>query len=83
MFKITATGGQPAKTVSYFGYHYLVPKPYKYIATDVTGNVYCYKEKPVINDNHKVVWQPQTPAVISLGRVSFEGDWKDSLMEIE
>jgi len=83
MFKIIATGGQPARTVDYFGYTYIIPRPYRYIATDEIGSVFCYIDKPVINDNHKVVWQPQTPAVISLGRVSFEGDWKDSLMEIE
>ena len=84
MFKITATGGQEARTVVYFGYPFVVPNGWDFIATDENGEVFCYRGKPVVSDDSGR-WKVGSliNRYILLAHVKFEGDWKDSLMEIE
>jgi hypothetical protein len=67
-------------TIEYFGTSLQVLSTNQYIATDEDGSVYVYQDEPWISDG---CWQSATPCMEYLGDCVFNGDWKESLMEIE
>jgi hypothetical protein len=83
-FEITDfTTDQPSfRKVNYFGIILQVPIEKYYIATDENGDIYAYSSKPWLGDTY---WRGGSfgADVKYLGDVAFEGDWKESLMEIE
>lgn len=67
------------KVVDYFGLPFRIPNKYKYIATDGSGDIYAYIDKPVIGERTHA-WGDAR--YCSLMDVEFEGDWKESLVEV-
>ncbi|NHB90333.1 hypothetical protein [Photorhabdus tasmaniensis] len=81
--KFVNWGGR-SKVVTYFGIEMSVPSWAKYIAADVDGDVYCYRNQPR-NDNRW--WDVQGDGSVywlKICKVEFENDecWSDSLVRV-
>jgi hypothetical protein len=85
-FKITdfKADQQGFKTVNYFGMILQVPAESRYLATDANGYIYAYSYSfnPQLGVKYWCGGCVESD-VNYLGIATFEGDWKESLMEIE
>lgn len=78
MFKITKKTGDAVVPFVYFGLEILIPRNTAYLATDEDGGLWAYTEKPEPNNTF---WSAQL-AAIAIVELEFEGDWRDSLVEV-
>jgi hypothetical protein len=69
------------RLITYFGFNFLVSKFFTYIATDLNGHIYAYERRPQVG-LHDYCWGSGGIVVILAKYSQFEGDWKQSLMEI-
>ena len=68
------------KIVKYRGRRYLLRTCYKFIATDMNGEIYCYVKRPwcdVMFD----MWEGNETGFVSHGK-SIDINWQESLEEI-
>lgn len=66
--------------VQYFKYKIEVPIWAKYLATDFDGKVYAYKSRPSAGYKEWVADSVHSP--VEIMTMSYEGDWKDSLVMV-
>ena len=81
MFKVIRyekNEGRPVDRIEYFGEVLYVFSDHKYIATDKSGKVFSFKEKPVVVEENKEWWSDQP--YYQLGLIKYQGDWRDSLV---
>jgi len=88
MFKVTKLEKTDVYTTEVYGvvfpfspYEYQEDIVFTYCAVDKSGAVYLYEKEPVIDCNTWTTF-PEEVDCVYLGDVSFEGDWKDSLVEV-
>ena len=70
------------KEVTYFRKIFTVPKDIAWIATDSDGYIYGYESKPTkphIINNYWASYGDE----FYIGQCTFQGNWEDSLMEVE
>ncbi len=83
-FKITDFDAeqQHFRNINYFGIILQISSENRWIATDEDGGIYAYPYKPQLNSD---CWGSGGfgSGFECLGNATFEGDWKESLMEIE
>lgn len=84
-FKVISEVVRRYKTVKYFDFDIIVPVWVNYIATESDGNVMGFNRSPVLGckdlswNNGRLYDQNAT----KLLAVTFDGDWRKSLMEIK
>ena len=66
--------------IDYFGLRLIVPKGYRWLATDLTGEVFAYKKKPNQGIDE---WDSQWDKSLIHELFDEIDDWKESLVEIE
>lgn len=69
------------KYVNYFGYKLYVPNWANWISIDADGEVWVYVNKPTIGIARHL--QDGDNGFNILPKIEFEGDWRNSLMEIK
>lgn len=72
------------KTVVYMGFKLIVPEYTKFIATDDSGAIYAYAQRPVIDEDYDQWTQDAriNSDVRAERIVEPPRDWKDSLVEL-
>ena len=81
MFKIIARKDFGSTIdVNYFGILLTVPKWTRYIATDKSGGIYATASFPIIDH---VLEEWNCMSYQQVGFVSYDGEWKESLMEVK
>lgn len=74
------------KIVKYFTCQLTVPFWVTHIATDSTGKVFGYRDKPVVSSLGPIwaygIQEPTETMSIFIGNVKFRGDWKNSLKKV-
>lgn len=71
------------KTVLYYGTEVSVPEHIKYIATDNSGTVMGFEQKPVPDHGWKFWDNPSADDMYDIGVVDLEGiDWTSTLVEV-
>lgn len=84
-FKVISEVVRQYKTVKYFNFDIIVPVWVNYIATESNGNVIGFNRSPVLGckelswNNDKLYDQTAT----KLLSITFDGDWRKSLMRIK
>lgn len=69
--------------VVYGSLDYRIPKWVNYVATNSSGKVYGYENKPIIATDGRAQWTRNSDCKkFYIGRVEFSGDWKESLLEM-
>lgn len=85
VFTIISEVVRQYKTVKYFNFDIIVPVWVNYIATESNGNVIGFNRSPVLGckdlswNNDKLYDQTAT----KLLSITFDGDWRKSLMRIK
>lgn len=82
-FKINTVKGEENQTkrVFYFNYAFTVPVWVRYLVTDADGSLMGYEIIPVI-DEFMGWWDSATGPIESVARLDYDGDWRDSLVEV-
>ena len=70
------------KVVNYFGINITIPVEAEAITVDKCGNVAYHLNKPKVSEEYGI-WFCMESDACCIGEVTFEGDWRDSLMELE
>ena len=84
MFKVLGIKQDTTKSkyVRYYGLPLCIPKWVQYLSTDSYGRVKGYEVKPVVDKNFDRDWYTRYAETNTLAIVDFEGDWKESLVEL-
>ena len=69
------------RTVDYFDISIDVTCHARFVATDKDGEIWSYSEEPYIDEQRS--WWRVDEGGGMLGHIEYEGDWKDSLLEIK
>lgn len=72
-----------SKVIKYFGLKLEVPYWTNFIAADEDGEIHAYESKPENNSYGQWHCYFDECAPEHILRVKFDGDWKDSLVEVE
>lgn len=81
-FKINACKRENStKNVLYFDYEFTVPDYVKYLVTDADGCLMGYKFEPVV-DEVNLWWDSGTGPIEMVAKLDFDGNWRDSLVEV-
>lgn len=68
------------KTVNFHGHEFMISKYWNYMAIDKSGNIMAFRGEPTYHDGY---WEPfNGDDVCDIALAEFEGDIKESLMEI-
>ena len=70
-----------SKQIGYYGKQVTVPEEARFIATDADGTVWWYETEPEALADLDYWYCSSTDDCID--DTTYEGDWKDSLMEID
>ena len=84
MFTVThieRTESVDTKRIVCYGFDYIVPKDIKYVAVDSDGTIMGYELEPMIPADADY-WLSTYTEAFDLGAVRFEGNWKESLVEV-
>lgn len=71
------------KQVVYFDKTLYIPVNVDYIATDLDGSILGYKHHPIAGDAYWMLDALDIHEEVELGYCSYQGNWKDSLMEVK
>jgi hypothetical protein len=66
--------------INYCGVNFLLKQKCKYLTVDARGQLMAHVYKPVL-DLEKCIWRSRKWRLLAV--LEFEGDWTESLMEIE
>lgn len=84
MFKVLGIKQNTTKSkyVRYYGLALSVPKWVQYLTTDSYGKVKGHEVKPSVDKNFDRDWYNRYAETNTLATVNFEGDWRESLVEL-
>ena len=84
MFKLLSLRQDTTKNkyIRYYGLPLCVPKWVRYLTTDSYGRIKGHEVKPAIEIHFNRDWYNRYAETNTLATIDFEGDWRESLLEL-